>query len=284
MSYQTIQRTSPTYPKRLLELVDPPASLFIQGDASLLNHTHCCAIVGSRRMTEYGKRVVASIIPHLVHHGIPIVSGLAFGVDAYAHELTVAQGGSPIAVLGSGIKYITPVSNESLGRSVARQGCLVSEYPDRTVAQKYYFPARNRIIAGLSKALIVVEGTETSGSLITADFMLQLGRDVFAVPGQIDAPLSAGPNLLLANGAHVLRSAQDILLAFGIDSAQGDQILSQTSDQEQLILSCLEASPHSFDELCQACTLTQHRDNALLTELEMKRLISRSASGSIHRT
>lgn len=275
----TINQQSKNYPKSLLELADPPETLYVRGSRDSLNRKPSVGIVGSRHMTSYGKRILETFVPYLVSQGCTIVSGLAFGVDAQAHLLTLESLGITIAVLGSGINHITPFTHESLGRDIEKTGCIVSEYPGATPAGKFTFPARNRIIAALSDILIVVEGTKTSGSLITADFMQQLGKDVFAVPGNIDAPLSAGPNFLLAHGAQPLISIEDMATRLGFDKHPDHRVLSDVSDEERTVLEILSRAPSTADDLCAQSKLPAQVVNAALTTLELKQAICRTSSG-----
>lgn len=196
--------SDPRYPALLREIPNPPQQLYAEGNLDLLTATRTIAIVGSRKATRYGKQVVRNAVPHLVAADCVIVSGLAFGIDAAAHEETVACEGATIAVLGSSVvpEEITPRSNQHIARKIlASGGLLLSEYPPGSVAYASHYPERNRIIAGLSVATVVVEGGLRSGSLITARLAVEYNRELFAVPGQITTPLSAGPNRLLTQGA-----------------------------------------------------------------------------------
>ena len=276
-----ITTTAPTYPKDLLRLADPPLRLYTKGSLDILRQRPRIGVVGSRRMSDYGKRVLETFIPYLVSYGCCIVSGLAFGVDVTAHTLTLDSSGITIAVLGSGIELITPRAHEHIGQKIEKTGLIISETPGRTPAGKYTFPARNRIIAALSDILIVVEGTRASGSLITADFMLQLGKDIYAVPGNIDAPLAQGPNFLIAHGAQPLLSVDDLAATLGFDKHPEHQVLSDVSAEELAVLTLLAEHPTSVDDLCVRCTLPTHVVSATLTALELKGVITRSSTGLI---
>lgn len=267
------------FPKKINELQDPPRTLYAKGKLELLA-CPAIGIVGSRKMTSYGRRIITSIIPPLVQAGCAIISGLAFGVDYEAHKCTLQTGGKAIAVLGSGIDDITPRSNEILGKAIEQKGLLLSEYPGSTPAHKSHFPARNRIIAGLSDVLVVIEGSMRSGSLITADFMMQLGRDVFAVPGNIDAPLSMGTNFLCSNGAQMLLNADDILTHLGFDKNTRPRVSSDVSSEEQHVLDLLGKRLYTIDELCEESTLSLETILKTITDLEIKKIISRSSDGT----
>jgi len=270
---------SPGYPSDLTRLPQAPPKLYIRGNPRLLEQHPSVGIVGARRMSDYGKRVCETFVPYLASRGCVIVSGLAFGIDVTAHKLTLESGGATIAVLGSGINYITPKAHERIGQEIIKKGALVSEYPGRTPAGKYTFPARNRIIAALSDLLIVIEGTRTSGSLITADFMLQLGKDVYAVPGNIDAPLAQGTNFLIANGATPLICLEDLELRLGFDKHTDSHVLSDVSAEERMVLELLTENPCTADELCTRCALPAHVVNATLTTLELKGGVTRTQTG-----
>ncbi|MFA5030228.1 MAG: DNA-processing protein DprA [Patescibacteria group bacterium] len=274
-----INQQSRQYPASLLQLTDPPDALYVRGSMKALEKKPSVGVVGSRHMTEYGKRVLETFVPFLAAQGCVIVSGLAFGVDAQAHKLTLESHGTTIAVLGSGIECITPRAHDSLGRNIEKTGAIVSEYPGCIPGGKYTFPARNRIIAALSDILIVVEGTQTSGSLITADFMQQLGKDIFAVPGNIDAPLSAGPNFLIAHGAHPLISVDDLSAKLGFDKHPEHRVLSDVSAEERALLGLLTHAPTSADDLCTQSALPAHVVNAALTTLELKHAVRRTSTG-----
>ncbi len=213
MKIEEISIDSEDYPKQLKEIYDPPLKLYVLGNKQLLKEKGI-AIVGSRKATEYGKNVAQQISKQLSEAGINIISGLALGIDSYAHLGTLQKEniGKTIAVLGSGLDKIYPKENIELARRIIKSGgCIVSEYPIGTSASKLNFPQRNRIISGLSKGVLVVEAGEKSGSLITADFALEQGREVFAVPGDINKENSKGTNDLIKQGAKIVTSYIDIM-------------------------------------------------------------------------
>ncbi len=204
------------YPAILKTITDFPVILFCKGDVSLLSK-QCFAAVGSRNITSYGKAIVSRFIPMLVEAGFCIVSGLARGVDAEVHKITLKSGGKTIAVLGSGVDIITPMQNKNLYDDILSDGGLIiSEYPLGTEGSKWSFPQRNRIIAGVSLGVLVVEAGEKSGSLITASLATGYGRDVFAVPGPINSDLSVGVNNLLKRGAIIATEPEDILAQYDL--------------------------------------------------------------------
>lgn len=205
----------PTYPSLLKQIYDPPFVLYTMGRQSVLTHEKILAVVGTRKPTPLGLRSVAKLIPPLTMNDWTIVSGLASGIDASAHTETIKAGGNTIAVLGSGFDFIYPKENEKLFSHMAKNQILLTEYPPYIPPQRWHFPARNRIISGLSKAVLVIEAKEKSGSLITADQALEQGRDVFAVPGSIFSMQSKGTNELIQQGAKLVTSTEDILDELG---------------------------------------------------------------------
>lgn len=203
-----------TYPSLLRETYCPPIVLFYRGNAKLLQTNRGLAVVGSRQMTHYGQSVVHGLIPPMVKHHLTIISGLARGIDSTAQEIALRYGGPTIGVVGAGLDQIYPPENLRLQNLVAREGLVISEYPLGAPPLPYHFPERNRIIAGLCQTCLVVEGKKKSGSLITANIALQENRNVCAVPGKIDTPLSVGCNELIAAGAKPILCAADLLEEF----------------------------------------------------------------------
>lgn len=203
------------YPEPLRSLYDPPAGLFVQGQLPPCGEKGL-AVVGSRTLTAYGRVVTEKLIRELVEKGLTIVSGLARGIDTIAHRATLDVGGQTVAVLGSGLLNIYPRENTKLAMQIADgHGAVISEFPPGTAGKPGHFPVRNRIISGLCQGTLVIEAGERSGSLITADQALEQGRDVYAVPGPITSPQSAGTNRLIQQGAKLVLSAADILEEYG---------------------------------------------------------------------
>lgn len=199
------------YPQMLKEIFQPPWCLYLKGDASFLQEKNKLAIVGSRQVTQYGKNTIRYILPPLIEKDIIIVSGLAKGIDALAHQATIDHGGKTIAVIAGGLYHLYPQENEKLANRIAADHLIISEYPPDTKPTKWQFPARNRIISGLCQGTLIIEAKRKSGSLITANFAVQEGREVFAVPGSIFNPLSIGTNDLIQQGAKLIMSGDDIL-------------------------------------------------------------------------
>lgn len=202
----------PKYPRLLKEIPDPPDVLFVRGSGSKINLEKTIAVVGSRRVTDYGMKITRSLVKELVEKGFTIVSGLALGVDTIAHETAIQAHGKTIAVVGCGIDIIYPSRNARLYREIiSGNGVVISEIPSGVWTDTKRFVTRNRIISGLSLGVLVIEGTEKSGTLITAKYALEQGREVFAVPGEITSELSRASSILLKNGAKLVESATDII-------------------------------------------------------------------------
>ncbi len=212
---------SPLYSKLLLEIYDPPPILFYQGNIDILNHgEHYLAVVGTRNNTAYGAKVISELIPQLKKHNFVIISGLAIGIDTLAHQAILNAAGLTVAVLGSGLcdHRIYPKNNRTLIKDIIKNnGLIISEFFPDVNAQKHNFPRRNRIISGLSEAVLVVEAQEKSGSLITSRCALEQNRDVLTIPGNIFAANSKGTNLLIKSGAKVITDTEDIIENFKIE-------------------------------------------------------------------
>lgn len=253
--YENIKIITPAsaeYPQLLKTITDFPVILFCKGDLSLLSLS-CFSAVGSRNLSSYGKVIISRFIPSLVEAGFCIVSGLARGVDAEVHKVTLKSKGKTIAVLGSGVDVITPMQNKNLYKQIIDEGGLIiSEYPMGAEGSKWTFPQRNRIIAGLSQGVLVVEAGEKSGSLITASLASGYGRDVFAVPGPINSTMSVGVNNLMKRGAIIATGPEDVLDQYDLliknrakekiklsDNARRvlGRVLSQGVDLNELLIS-----------------------------------------------
>jgi DNA processing protein len=202
------------YPKALKEIYQPPWALFAKGDLSLLEKEPKLAAVGSRQATQYGKNAIRSLFPGLVSKGVLIVSGLAKGIDTLAHESAIENEGKTIAVIAGGLYHIYPKENMSLALEMMKTQLVLSEYPPNTLPLRWHFPARNRIISGLSNGTLIIEAKRKSGSLITANFSVNEGREVFSLPGSIFNPNSLGTNDLIQQGAKLVTCAEDILEEF----------------------------------------------------------------------
>ncbi|MFK2824983.1 DNA-processing protein DprA [Bacillus sp. B190/17] len=199
------------YPPLLKTLPQPPWVLYASGSTAMLADDRKLAIVGARDADEYGRKVIQLLMPLLVENDCVIVSGLAKGVDAFAHEEALYKGGKTIAVIAGGFHHFYPRENIPLAKKILQSGLILSEYPPEVKPEKWHFPARNRIISGLALGTVVVQAGKKSGSLITAHYALEQGREVFCVPGRIDDPLSAGTNELISDGAKLVQTSADIL-------------------------------------------------------------------------
>jgi DNA processing protein len=258
--FRFLGRNSPEFPPFLHAIHDPPPGLFLRGEAEPeLLARPAVAVVGARACSGYGASVARSLARELAAAGLVVVSGLARGIDAEAHRGALEAGGTTVAVLGCGIDRDYPAAHAELARRVAATGLIVSEYAPGVEPAPWRFPARNRIVAGLCAATVVVEARERSGALITADLALEEGREVFTVPGEITSALSAGTNDLLKLGASPLTSARDVLTSFGIEP---DARVEQGSP-------LLELLPATADELARQTGLGAGEIARALVELEL---------------
>ena len=280
MAETLTQLTRKNFPKRLLEIPQPPETLYIKGEMPDEEAKHLC-VVGSRKASAYGEEAIKKLISGLSGQNIVIVSGLAFGIDSVAHKAALSAGLKTIAVPGSGLsdKVLYPASNKNLAKSILKAGgALLSEFEPDFRAASWSFPQRNRIMAGLSDAVLVVEAQRKSGSLITARLALDYNRDLWAVPGQIFSALSEGPNWLLSRGAAAVTSSDDILSLFGLERKEGisETLFESASKEEKTLLSHLK-KPVSRDELIRLSGLSAGELNGLLSVLEIKGFIAENA-------
>lgn len=264
------------YPASLEDGHDPPGWLFIKG-RPLDRLAPRIAMVGARNCTPLGREVAHDLAHELARAGACVVSGAARGVDAASHRGALAARGATIAVLGSGIDVEYPASSRELIRTIAAEGAIVSEYPPGVRAEPFRFPARNRIVAGLSRAVVVVEGLVDSGSKITADHALEIGRDVFAVPGPVTNPLSAAPHELIRTGATLIRGADDVLTQLGIDAELQRAAIDALDEAEARVLRAIVA-PALPDTVASETGLSLVQTMTLLMQLELDGL-ARSAGG-----
>lgn len=270
------------YPPLLKSITDPPVFLSVVGDVSILSEP-CVALVGTRAMSAYGKRVTEAFVRPLVQAGIVTVSGLAYGIDAAVAAETIACGGRTVAVLGSGFDAIYPTSHRALADEiVATGGVLVSEFPLTKFPDLYTFPARNRIIAGLSRVTVVLEAAKKSGSLITAELSEDYGRDVFAVPGQIfDSHYGGCHEIIASQRAQIAVSPDDVLIALGIAAARAapKREVALGSDDERAAYRSLSAMPQCVDDLAVKSKLDTAVLGGMLTMLELKGVAKNTGEG-----
>lgn len=283
--------THPRYPKLLKEISDAPFVLYVKGKTTTpIDMDKTIAIVGTRRATSYGREVTKTLVSDFVAAGCTIISGMAYGIDAVAHETAISCGGKTIAVLGCGVDICAPAENRPIYDAVTASGfgAVLSEMPLGLRPNKRLFPARNRIISGLSRAVIVVEGTEDSGALITARYAAEQGRDVFAVPGAITSPMSKGPAKLLRDGAQIVTSAGDVLSSLGLantgrsDNNKNTRVLSGDKNG-QILLALLNQESLHIDALITKSGLTAREVTASITVLELDGCV-KDIGGNVYAT
>jgi DNA processing protein len=260
------------FPPHLLEIASPPIVLYAWGSLERVDR-HAAAIVGTRRPTPYGQAVARDLATALAVHGVTVISGMARGVDSIAHRAALDAGGRTLAILGSGLDEIYPPEHRILAAEIAGQGAVLTEFPLGTRPEGGNFPVRNRIVAGLSKAVVVVEAGEASGALITAEFAADQGRDVFAVPGSIYSRASRGANRLLLQGATPLVSPEDVLQALAIparsEPAQ-EEIPTLAADLEGQLAGLLSDEPIHADDLVARTRRSPSDVAAALAMLELQ--------------
>ena len=280
------------YPKLLTHIADPPQVLYCQGNLDLLNKI-CFGVVGTRRLTSYGKEITQNIVAGLVQAGFVIVSGLALGIDSVAHQTTLDCEGKTIAVLGTPLNQIYPPENSKLAQSILNNdGLIISEYPSGYPGLRINFAIRDRLISGLSKGVLVIEAPEKSGALITAQCAIDQNRDVFAIPGNIFSSNSIGPNNLIKKGAKLVSSAQDILDEYGenlklFDPPAGGlkPALSTKDPVQKIILGILDKNGTVFmDDIIRESEKETPKVIAALSVLEIRGIIKNMGNGKYRKT
>jgi DNA processing protein len=263
------------YPQRLKEIDQPPPVLYIRGEY-LPDDLFAVAIVGTRRVTPYGRQITEELSSFLASNGLTVISGLARGVDVIAHQASLKAGGRTIAVLGSGVDKIYPPEHRALAEQIMERGAIISDYAPGTPPDASNFPPRNRIISGLSLAVVVIEAGETSGALITAEFAAEQGREVFAVPGSILAPQSKGTNKLIQKGALPLLSVNDLMQTLDITRV-GEQKAARKimpgDATEAKLLNVLGSEPLHVDEIRNQSELPIEKVSATLALMELKGMV-----------
>jgi len=279
-----IARCDKEYPKFLSQIENPPIVLYVRGDISKIDFEKTLGIVGTRKITNYGREVTELFSAKLAQVGFTIVSGLAMGVDAVAAQSAIEAGGKTIAVLGNGVDLCFPSLNEKLyDKILENNGIIVSEFPLGQSPTQGSFPSRNRIIAGLSLGVLVTEGAADSGSLITADYAFKFKRKVFAIPGPITSSLSVAPLKLIEKGAKLVTSAEDVLKELKIqkskvkNSGQKSKFVNLSRD-ELKIIQILENEALGFDEIVRKLNMSSAKVGSLLSVMEIKGLIKNSNS------
>jgi len=264
---ELVSRWDSGYPELLTQIHDPPPLLYVRGG---LPGPQSLAVVGARRASDAARSWTERLCAELAGAGVAIVSGLARGIDTAAHRGALRAGGATFAVLGCGIDVLYPPENKVLAQEMERAGGVLSEYPPGAPPLPGHFPGRNRIISGLCRGTLVVEAAPESGSLITADFALEQGREVFAVPGPVYHPNGAGPNRLLKEGAQPVTEAADLLSFFGASATSARAAVSPPEDERQRrVWESLGAEPLASEEIAQRCGLTPQELSDILLHLEL---------------
>lgn len=282
-----IDKNDDRYPSSLKEIPQPPHALYVRGELPAENE-FCVAIVGPRKYSSYGKQSCEKITAELAGYGATIISGLALGIDAIAHQTALDNGAKTIAVLGTGIDDATiyPAQNFNLAKNILKDGgAIISEFAPQTPGMPHHFPMRNRIVSGISRGVVVIEAGEKSGSLITATYALEQNREVFAVPGQIFSDNSKGTNNLIKQGAKIATSAQDILEEFNMSISPEETKINHEknlSDDEKNIFNLLADDPQELDALAKTANISIAKFNSILTMMELKGII-KNQGGKIYR-
>lgn len=276
LGIQAIYLYNPIYPERLRQIDQPPPVLYIKGELSP-NDDFALGVVGTRRATSYGREATTTIVEDLVRQGLTIVSGLALGIDTFAHQTAVNADGRTIAVLGCGVDIIYPSSNNRLAAQILDgRGAIISEYVPGTQPEAANFPPRNRIISGLSRGILIVESGAKGGALITVEFANEQGRDIFVVPGSIFSRMSDGTNALLRQGAKAVTCANDILEDLSLlrvaEQVEIRQVVGE-NDVEKALLRILAHEPLHIDEICLQSGLTAPDVSATLMIMEVKGMV-----------
>lgn len=272
-----IDYKSSDFPYMLRQIDDPPKQLYYIGDISCVKNKSI-AIVGSRRYTVYGKQVSKMVGRRMAEAGVSVVSGLATGIDTFAHEGALEFNSSPIAVLGSGIKQTYPVSNTQLMANIASNGVVISEYEPDFRCQRWSFPRRNRIISGLSEAVILVEANANSGALITAQYAMAQGKTIYAVPGNINSHFSAGTNQLIRDGATPLFIIDDVLNDLGVSIPSVYDSYEGLSEKEKNVVMLIKKyGEMGVDEIAKNLDTKTTQVNGILTILEIKGIVTSCA-------
>lgn len=273
-----IRFTDKNYPARLRTIADPPPFLYVKGELRTADD-RAVAIVGSRSASDYGRRVARDLARGLASRGFTVVSGMARGIDGMAHEATLNAQGRTIAVLGSGVDRAYPPEHEQLYQRISENGAVISELPIGTRPLAFNFPARNRLISGLSLGVVVVEATEKSGSLITASLALEQGREVFAVPGEVGASRSRGAHQLIRQGAKLVETVNDIIEEIAPQLSKRDgagetterrELPAQAADDVRKIFALLQEHALHIDEVIEASGLSPSKVSEILLNLELQ--------------
>lgn len=276
-SEQCIKINDKQYPQRLKEINSPPSQLYYKGSWDKNIFANCLAVVGSRKMTTYGRMITNKLVTEIAKAGITIVSGFMFGVDATAHKAAVDSGARTIAVMPCGINLIHPEYQKALhARILSNKGLIISEFKGKFPPALWTYPKRNRIVSGISQAVLVVEAAKKSGSLITADFAKQHNRKIFAVPGPLTSLVSEGTVKLIQQGAEIVTESGDILKHYNVSHSQSiskDQCFLKLNALERIVVKNLQQEPMEIDTLIRKTQKQSSEISALLSLMQMKGLI-----------
>ncbi len=268
-----ISKTNPKYPKRLAQIADAPDALYLKGKLPGENILSV-AIVGARCCSEYGRALAGEIAECLAEEGVQILSGMARGVDSAGHIGALRAGGTTFAILGCGVDVCYPPENQKLYEEIQNRGGIISEYPPKTAPIGAFFPARNRILSGMSDIVVVIEAREKSGSLITADFAMEQGKDVYALPGRVTDRLSGGCNRLIKQGAGVILSAEDFIKDLKIEAQSRGKVdnfkKNLLEKREMVVYSGLDFEPRSLDEIMERTGMMLSEVSGILIGLQQK--------------
>jgi DNA processing protein len=277
---QVLVRADKLYPARLLEITTPPTLLYVKGDIMGLENS--LSIVGTRKYTPYGARIAEKISRELSSAGIPIISGLALGIDSIAHRGCLDGNSKTIAVLGGGIssQALYPKTNKSLANAIiASGGALISEFSPKSKPRRENFVLRNRIVSGISRGILIIEAPIKSGTMTTVKYALEQNRDIFAIPGNIDVKNSEGTNQLIKQGAYLVTQAEDILNVFGLEIIRKEFDLSQFEPEQKLVLQHLVKSPLNIETLAQLTQQEVMDLMAILSILELSGIVTLGTQG-----
>jgi len=280
LGIQIITIDDKEYPQRLKTIDQPPPVLYVRGSFQEMDDT-AVAIVGTRHKTAYGSQVTTDLSIFLAQNGITVISGLARGIDSIAHEAALDAGGRTIAVLGSGVDVIYPPEHRELAKRIIANGALISDYYPGTKPEANNFPPRNRIISGLGLAVVIIEAGESSGALITAEFAVNQGREVFAVPGPIYAPRSKGTNRLIRDGALPLIDFSELLEALNLDQITEYRYAKKIIPQDEIelvLLDTLKNEPLHINEIKATTGLSMEKVSATLVMMELKGMIKKTGN------
>lgn len=280
MKINKITQKDDLYPSHLKNIPSPPKELYVLGNLEPLKHTKVISIVGSRAVTPYGKQITTMLAGDIAQRGMAIISGLALGVDALAHQAAVTAGGYTVAVLANGLDTIQPSTNRNLALDILKSGgAIISEYPEETPGLKQNFVARNRIVSGLCDGLLITEASERSGSLHTANFALEQGKVVMAVPGNITSNTSRGTNNLIKTGAVPVTDITDLLFALKLEAKTSNVAVMPANPEEAAVLDHLKRGMTDINQLQLASKLTPELFNQTITMLEITNKIRPLGAG-----